>query len=214
MLNTQAMRSPLRAATSSSGNGELITCSSVNPGAAYAAAQNVSTRQNTAPAMIDARISGKHELRFIRHPQVEFRGCMIRPQVCKEKAPWGLDGTAGSRQLSFRASWPMDTDRNAARRFAGCCPTMNKTILSSERRLMRMRWWMAFCVASIFALSGNAARAQGEGHGHGHGHDKDHHDKDGDRGWYSQHDRDDMRSWYHDHEDRDDLPPGLAKRDR
>ena len=82
---------------------------------------------------------------------------------------------------------------------------------------MRMRWWMALCVASIFALSGNVARAQdqGNGHGHGHGHDKDHHDEDRDhRGWYSQHDRDDMRHWYQDHEDEDDLPPGLAKRDR
>lgn len=83
---------------------------------------------------------------------------------------------------------------------------------------MRMRWWMALFVASIFALTCNAARAQdkdhGNGHGHAYGHYKNHHDEDGDRGWYSQHDRDDMYSWYHEHEDHDDLPPGLAKRDR
>src|SRR6185437_6286101 len=103
MSNTQAMRSPLRAATSSSGKRELITCSIVNPGAAYAAAEKTSAKQMIVPAMTAARISAKQELRFIRHPQVEFRGCMIRPQVCKEKTSQGLDATAG-RQLSFRAS--------------------------------------------------------------------------------------------------------------
>src|SRR5487761_118664 len=79
---------------------------------------------------------------------------------------------------------------------------------------MKMRWFMAVGVASIFALSGSAARAQDHGHGHGRGHDKDHHGEDRDRGWYNQRDREEMHQWYREHEERDDLPPGLAKRDR
>src|SRR5487761_961865 len=95
---------------------------------------------------------------------------------------------------------------------------------------MKMRWWMALGVASIFALGGNAARAQDHEHGRGHergrGDDREHHDGDhrdryrrGDddrdsHGWYNYRDRERMHLWYQEREDRDDLPPGLARRDR
>src|SRR6202011_678751 len=64
------------------------------------------------------------------------------------------------------------------------------------------------------ALAGAVAFARGEEHDHGRGHDKhgEHEDDDRDHYGYSDHDRDAMRGWYHEH--YDDLPPGLAKRDR
>ena len=65
-----------------------------------------------------------------------------------------------------------------------------------------------------------AAAGESQEHGHGHEkHDRDDddkhgrgHDKDHGRRSYSDHDRDEIRGWYH--ENRDHLPPGLAKRDR
>lgn len=87
---------------------------------------------------------------------------------------------------------------------------------------MKMRWWMAVCVASVFALSGSAARAQDHGQDHGHEHEHDHgrgHGRDHRRGddehhdWYNRRDRENIRRWYYEREDRHDLPPGLARRD-
>jgi Ni/Co efflux regulator RcnB len=75
------------------------------------------------------------------------------------------------------------------------------------------RWLLAGIL--LLSLAGNVAYCQ-PGHGNGHNkHDRD--DDDDDRGKgryrYSDHDRDEMRGWYHNHHDND-LPPGLAKRDR
>lgn len=79
---------------------------------------------------------------------------------------------------------------------------------------MKIRWWAVICFSSIFALSGGSACAQGNSHGHGHGHGK-HQDDDDQGGWYRDHDGSDhIYRWYHEHENQDDLPPGLAKRDR
>ena len=61
-------------------------------------------------------------------------------------------------------------------------------------------------------LSGNFALAQGHGNGHGKGHDKHGDDDDqGERYYYRDSDRD-LRGWYDEH--ANNLPPGLAKRDR
>jgi len=75
--------------------------------------------------------------------------------------------------------------------------------------------------AVIFSLSSSLAYTQGNGNGNGHGNghgkhhrDDDDDDRDRDRHGYSDHDRDEFRSWYRHHYDQDDLPPGLAKRDR
>ncbi len=71
--------------------------------------------------------------------------------------------------------------------------------------MRRKLWLLMFCV--LLALSGSLAVAQGHGHGHG----KKHHDDD-DGYAYSNHDRDVIRGWYG--EQGDNLPPGLAKKDR
>lgn len=86
------------------------------------------------------------------------------------------------------------------------------------------RWWMGLCFTAMFVLTGGAACAQGnsQGHGHGHGHGDDHgkghwkhYEQDDQGGWYADHDRNArVDYWYHEHEEDDDLPPGLAKRDR
>lgn len=90
---------------------------------------------------------------------------------------------------------------------------------------MNSRRWFCTCATAIFLfISGpTIARGQGNGHGHAYGHDKDKHgddrggnphrgdDRRDDR-FYRDHDRDAMRGWYHDH--YNNLPPGLAKRDR
>lgn len=62
----------------------------------------------------------------------------------------------------------------------------------------------------LFLLTSNLAWAQ-EGHGKGHKkHDRD--DDDQGEHFYKDHDRDEIRGWYDGR--RDDLPPGLAKKDR
>ena len=71
--------------------------------------------------------------------------------------------------------------------------------------MRRKLWLLMFCV--LLALSGSLAVSQGHGHGHG----KKHHDDD-DGYAYSNHDRDVIRGWYG--EQGDNLPPGLAKKDR
>src|SRR5947208_2333468 len=53
-------------------------------------------------------------------------------------------------------------------------------------------------------------------HADNHAHGKHDRDDDDDRGrqYYSDHDRHEMRGYYREHDRGDDLPPGLAKRDR
>src|SRR5882724_12201731 len=71
---------------------------------------------------------------------------------------------------------------------------------------MRQNFWLCF-FCGLLVFCGAFAMAQGHGHGNGkHGHDDD------DRYAYSDHDRNTIRGWYHDQ--GDNLPPGLAKKDR
>ena len=58
---------------------------------------------------------------------------------------------------------------------------------------------------------GDDDHGHGHGHGHAYGHEKHERDEDGDRGYYRDHDRD-LHDWYREH--YNNLPPGLAKRDR
>lgn len=70
-------------------------------------------------------------------------------------------------------------------------------------------------VAGVFFLGGAAVRAQDHDHGndHGKGHDKHKHDEDGDENAYYRQDyRASVHQWYGEHENN--LPPGLAKKDR
>jgi len=69
---------------------------------------------------------------------------------------------------------------------------------------------MVAFAAGFFMLTSNVAMAQGHGNGHGKGHDK--HGDDDTEDYYKDHDREAMRGWYDKHENN--LPPGLAKRDR
>jgi Ni/Co efflux regulator RcnB len=84
----------------------------------------------------------------------------------------------------------------------------------TAKRWLHFSWVAAFALASL--ASARPIEGQGQGHGRGHNkHDRDDDDdrgRDHDRGGYSDHDRDAARDWY----DRrhNDLPPGLAKRDR
>ena len=66
-------------------------------------------------------------------------------------------------------------------------------------------------LAVLFALVSAGSFAQGQGHGHGRGKHRGRDDEAEDR-YYSDADRTEIRSWYDEHQD--DLPPGLAKRDR
>jgi len=74
--------------------------------------------------------------------------------------------------------------------------------------------WLLAGILTL-SLAGPVAYCQGHGNGNGHHkHDRDDDDDDRDRGYrYNDHDRDEMRGWYRHHRD-EDLPPGLAKRDR
>src|SRR5258708_4997651 len=76
---------------------------------------------------------------------------------------------------------------------------------------MQSRRLLYACAAIMFALVSSASFAQ-PGHGTGKGNNGDHDDDDRARHGYSNHDRDEMRDWYHGR--HDNLPPGLAKRDR
>lgn len=58
---------------------------------------------------------------------------------------------------------------------------------------------------------GDDDHGHGHGNGHAYGHNKHDRDDDGDRGYYRDHDRD-LHDWYREH--YNNLPPGLAKRDR
>jgi Ni/Co efflux regulator RcnB len=77
---------------------------------------------------------------------------------------------------------------------------------------MRFTRWIVACVVGFFMLSGNFALAQGHGNEHGKGHEKHGDDDDQGERYYQDHDRETMREWYDEHENQ--LPPGLAKRDR
>jgi Ni/Co efflux regulator RcnB len=74
---------------------------------------------------------------------------------------------------------------------------------------MRSTKWML--AAGIFMLTSNLALAQDHGNGHRKGQEK-HGDDDQDQGYYKNRDRDSARGWYVEHQDN--LPPGLAKKDR
>lgn len=72
---------------------------------------------------------------------------------------------------------------------------------------MASKRWLWLGIAMFVALSGM-------GMADGHGHNKHDRDDDDDQGehYYREHERGEMRNWYHDH--GEDLPPGLARRDR
>lgn len=67
-------------------------------------------------------------------------------------------------------------------------------------------------LAMLFAF-GSPTLAQGNGHGNGHGkgHDKQESDSDDHDGYYRHHEQE-IRGWYS--ASQNDLPPGLAKKDR
>jgi hypothetical protein len=73
------------------------------------------------------------------------------------------------------------------------------------------RWMIAFAVG-VFMLTGNGAMAQGNGNGHGKGHDKHGAEDDQEDHYYKDRDRETARGWYDEHQNN--LPPGLAKKDR
>jgi Ni/Co efflux regulator RcnB len=83
---------------------------------------------------------------------------------------------------------------------------------------MTSKKWLCLGAATAFALSAGVALAQGHGNGHGKGRDKGDYAEDEDRGnshgerhYYREHDRE-LHEWYQSH--YDNLPPGLAKKDR
>ena len=80
---------------------------------------------------------------------------------------------------------------------------------------MKLRKWIAGCAAALIALSVIAIPARAQGRGRGHDDDEKHgrgHNKEEKRDYrYSDRDRD-IRDWYRGHQNN--LPPGLAKRDR
>jgi len=83
---------------------------------------------------------------------------------------------------------------------------------------MKAKTCLRACATAAFFLTSGFALAQGQGHGNGNGNghgkgNEKHEDaeKHGDH-FYHDHDREVMRGWYHEH--YENLPPGLAKRDR
>ncbi len=84
--------------------------------------------------------------------------------------------------------------------------------LKREGIMQRMKW-IAVWAAGIFLFTASAALAQDHGKGHGKGHEKHGDDDDnGSQHYYKAHDRDEIHGWYVEH--ANNLPPGLAKRDR
>jgi hypothetical protein len=77
---------------------------------------------------------------------------------------------------------------------------------------MRSTKSMTACAVAIFLLTSNFALAQGHGNGNGKGHEKRGDDDDQDERYYRDRDRESMRGWYDEHQNN--LPPGLAKKDR
>jgi len=78
--------------------------------------------------------------------------------------------------------------------------------------MMRSTKWMVALGFGILMLAPNFALAQGHGNGHGKNHDKRAADEDQDDHYYKDHDRESARGWYDEHQNN--LPPGLAKKDR
>ncbi len=78
----------------------------------------------------------------------------------------------------------------------------------------------AILIALFVGLSSLNAFAQGRGQGHGHGNDQGEQGEGHGKGkgkkehkrYYSDRNRDELMGWYRHHENN--LPPGLAKRDR
>jgi hypothetical protein len=109
-------------------------------------------------------------------------------------------------------------------RYPGCLrqPELPLSLKLGRALMKTIRWSHKFAIA-ILALSTGVVLAQGEGHEHGRGHDK-HGNEDGDNDrhgnkehshkghGYDDRDREMMHGWYEDH--RENLPPGLAKKDR
>jgi Ni/Co efflux regulator RcnB len=85
---------------------------------------------------------------------------------------------------------------------------------------MSFKLWLRAGTIAVLSLALSTTIAVAQGHGHGHDKDKEDRDEEEDHGHgrghehkgYSDHDRDEMRGWYREHSDN--LPPGLAKRDR
>jgi hypothetical protein len=73
---------------------------------------------------------------------------------------------------------------------------------------MNAKTWIPIIAAALLTLNCSAAFAQGKGNGKGH--DKDRHGDDSYA--YSSEQRESVHEWYRQHENN--LPPGLAKRDR
>jgi len=73
------------------------------------------------------------------------------------------------------------------------------------------KWATGVALALVFAAYGLAAPGQGNGKAKGHDkHDKK--DKKNEDRFYRDHEQQEIRGWYDTR--RNDLPPGLAKRDR
>ena len=77
---------------------------------------------------------------------------------------------------------------------------------------MKIGRWICACALGALVFSGSSALAQGHGQGKGKGHNK-HGENDGQGDhYYRDQDRDSIREWYGSHQNN--LPPGIAKRDR
>jgi hypothetical protein len=77
---------------------------------------------------------------------------------------------------------------------------------------MRSTKWILALAVGVFMFTGNGAMAQGNGNGHGKGHDKHGAEDDQEDRYYKDRDRETARGWYDEHQNN--LPPGLAKKDR
>src|ERR1700738_2262377 len=77
---------------------------------------------------------------------------------------------------------------------------------------MRSTRWILALAVGVFMFTGNGAMAQGNGNGHGKGHDKHGAEDDQEDRYYKDRDRETARGWYDEHQNN--LPPGLAKKDR
>jgi hypothetical protein len=82
-------------------------------------------------------------------------------------------------------------------------------LFRGRRYPMKMRKWVCACATVMIALSTLVAFADQHGHGHGHGRGQE---KKEQKHYYSDHDRAQWHEWYRKHSNN--LPPGLAKRDR
>ena len=81
---------------------------------------------------------------------------------------------------------------------------------------MKSAKWIFGGALAIFTITGNFAMAQEHGNGHGKGHEKHEHEDDDEQGGHFDkgHERESVRGWYDEHERQNNLPPGLAKKDR